>query len=418
VGLVLLWRREHSSGAALAIPAGIERFLQWLWRPRVRTAGRGGSRIVVVIRVPPLTVPRPRLLDVYVSSQYLRVAALAFAAFLGLYYIGTVIDLSDKVLKGQTSASILAQYLWYSTPQFIAYVIPTATLVGVLATIGGLTRSSELTVMRACGVSLYRAAVPLLALALVWSGVLFLLQEHVIAPAQRRADALNDIIHDRPARTLDVENRNWLAGANGRLFYYLAFDPRRTMLYDASIFDTVDAPYRLALHTHAERATYRPREQGWLAETGWVQRFEPKSGPVREAFGARRVDFGDPQTFYAAQVPADLMTFGELRSYIARLGASGFSVAEQRVNLEKKIAFPLVTLVMTLLGVPFGVTTGRRGALYGIGLALTLALGYWLLMTVFVAMGTADVLPARLAAWAANILFLAGAGYMVLTVRT
>ena len=52
------------------------------------------------------------------------------------------------------------------------------------------------------------------------------------------------------------------------------------------------------------------------------------------------------------------------------------------------------------------------------GLALVLAISYWLLMTIFVAMGAAAVLPASLAAWAANILFLAGALYLVLTVRT
>ena len=59
--------------------------------------------------------------------------------------------------------------------------------------------------------------------------------------------------------------------------------------------------------------------------------------------------------------------------------------------------------------VPFGVTTGRRGALYGIGLALVLALGYWLLMTVFIAMGSAAVLPAPRGAWGAPNIFSAGA---------
>jgi lipopolysaccharide export LptBFGC system permease protein LptF len=68
--------------------------------------------------------------------------------------------------------------------------------------------------------------------------------------------------------------------------------------------------------------------------------------------------------------------------------------------------------------VPFGITTGRRGALYGIGLALILGCAYWLVNTFFVAAGQADVLPAPLAAWAANLLFLALAGYATLTVKT
>ena len=78
----------------------------------------------------------------------------------------------------------------------------------------------------------------------------------------------------------------------------------------------------------------------------------------------------------------------------------------------------MVAVVMTILGVPFGASTGRRGSLYGIGLALIMGVGYWLLNTFFLAVGEAALMPAPLAAWAANILFLALAAYMTLRVRT
>jgi lipopolysaccharide export LptBFGC system permease protein LptF len=240
----------------------------------------------------------------------------------------------------------------------------------------------------------------------------------VIAQAQNKADVLSDIIHGRPARTVDIANRQWLVGKNGRLYYYLAFDPRRSALFDVSVFDTAASPYRLVAHTFATRATYKPAQDVWQGDNGWIQRFQPKAPVSRESFAAKTLALGKPIDFNTAQVGADAMTFGELRAYISRVGASGISVSEQKVNLQKKLAFPAVTLVMTLLGVPFGVTTGRRGALYGIGLALVLALAYWLLMTVFVAMGAAAVLPAALADWAANILFIAGAAYLTLTART
>jgi lipopolysaccharide export LptBFGC system permease protein LptF len=77
-----------------------------------------------------------------------------------------------------------------------------------------------------------------------------------------------------------------------------------------------------------------------------------------------------------------------------------------------------VTLVMTLLAVPFGVTTGKKGTLYGIGLAIALAFSYFFLTAFFLAVGSTAVLPAALAAWAPNILFTAGAVYLMLTVRT
>ena len=60
---------------------------------------------------------------------------------------------------------------------------------------------------------------------------------------------------------------------------------------------------------------------------------------------------------------------------------------EHEVGLHRKIAFPFVTLVMTLIAVPFAVTTGRRGAMYGIGVGIVLALVYWTMISIFAAFG-------------------------------
>jgi lipopolysaccharide export LptBFGC system permease protein LptF len=77
-----------------------------------------------------------------------------------------------------------------------------------------------------------------------------------------------------------------------------------------------------------------------------------------------------------------------------------------------------VALVMTLIAVPFAVTMGRRGAMYGIGLGVVLAITYWVAAQVFGAFGAGGLLGPVLAAWAPNILFSGGAVYLLLTVRT
>jgi lipopolysaccharide export LptBFGC system permease protein LptF len=73
---------------------------------------------------------------------------------------------------------------------------------------------------------------------------------------------------------------------------------------------------------------------------------------------------------------------------------------------------------MTLIAVPFATTTGRRGALYGIAVGIVLAVAYWIMTNAFGALGSAGALPPVLAAWAPNLIFGAGAIYMLLTVRT
>jgi lipopolysaccharide export LptBFGC system permease protein LptF len=112
------------------------------------------------------------------------------------------------------------------------------------------------------------------------------------------------------------------------------------------------------------------------------------------------------------------MALPDLREYIQRLRASGADPVPATVTLHRKIAFPLATIVVTLLAVPFAVTTGRRGALYGIGVGIVCAITYMVMMNVFFALGTGGVLPPALAAWAPNLLFAAGAAYLILTVRT
>ncbi len=126
-------------------------------------------------------MPKFRILDTYVGLLYLRVFALTFLGLLGIFYIATFIDLSDKLFKGSATGTQLVLFLWYSSPQFIYYLLPLSALVSTLVTVGLLTKSSELIVMRACGISLYRVALPVLVLGFVWSGALFGLEESILA---------------------------------------------------------------------------------------------------------------------------------------------------------------------------------------------------------------------------------------------
>ena len=112
------------------------------------------------------------------------------------------------------------------------------------------------------------------------------------------------------------------------------------------------------------------------------------------------------------------MTFSELKGYIAELQSSGYHVIPYKVALQQKLAFPFVAIIMTLLAVPFAVTTGRSGAIYGIGVGLVLAIIYRTALSLFGALGSGGWIDPTLAAWAPNILFGAAAAYLLLTVRT
>lgn len=430
LGILALRARMRNTGRewAVSLPAWMGRFARVrktaaVARPADRAdspvaPATGANRVVIVLRVPDVQLPRFRILDRYVARRYMSVAVLSFVGLLTLYYIGTLIDKSERLFKGEATMAMLAEYFYLSTPQFIAYVAPMATLVAVLATIGGLMRSGELVVMRACGVSLYRMAVPLVALSLIWCGALFLLDDRVLAHANRQAEALEDQIKGTPNHTTNpVANSNWLADRSGRIYHYSLFDVEHQSLYGLSIFDPMADYSRLESHTRIPKATY---EGGaWRAEDGWTQTFPEPLRTVRTAFSRETLALEPPEHFSGMHNnESDLMTYGDLRAHITEMTASGISPVGARVELAQRLAFPFVALIMTVIGVPFGVTTGRRGALYGVGLALVLGAGYWMVDTFFVAIGHAGLMPPVLAAWAANALFMVLAIYSMLTVRT
>ena len=388
--------------------------------PKPAVAASGNGKIILVIRVPDFSLPGPTILDRYVAQASARAILVAGGIFLGLFYIATFLDLSDKLFKGQTTGWMILTLLWFSTPQYLYYVIPLAVLIGTLVTIGTITKNSELVVMKACGISLYRVAAPLLMLAVVGSGVLFLLEERVLALANRRADAVNNLVRGRGPRSSDSLNRRWLVGHDSRIYHYVYFDRDLRALHSLSVYDLDHQQRTIAGVTFAAQATQMVRHEGdrvpWEARNGWTRQVVP---PARfEKFDTRGLTLESSRYFASEEPDAELMSYSELRDYVAALQASGFNVVPYVVSLHRKLAFPFVTLVMTLIAVPFAVTMGRSGALYGIGAGIVLAILYWILISVFGAIGSAGLVTPLLAAWAPNILFASAAVYLVLTVRT
>jgi LPS export ABC transporter permease LptG len=433
IGIFLVWSRSTVVDAPLRItmPMWISR---WRARAAAEPAPAGGTRPVdsrplaqgrpvLVIRIPRLNFPRPNLLDLYISRLYLRVLLMATAGMAGLFYISTFIDLSDKWFKGQTTLGMLLAYLGWETPQFMAWILAIAVLLSALVTIGLLTKTSELIVMRACGISLYRAALPLLVFGILAGGFLFALQERVLAVTNRRADYLKHVIRTGSPRTFDVLNRKWLMGTSGEIYRYEYYDPRRRELNALSVFEFDPDTHALVGRTFATRATFLPRAGDgdttpWVAENGWVRQFVTGDVTKFTQFPVARLPLA-PSNYFVTEAPEpDRMNFNDLKAYIATLMASGYNVLEYEVGLHRKIAYPFVAVIMTLIAVPFAVTTGRRGALYGVGVGIVLALVYWTMISVFAAIGAAGLVPPMLAAWAPNLIFGAAAAYLLLTVRT
>jgi lipopolysaccharide export LptBFGC system permease protein LptF len=265
--------------------------------------------------------------------------------------------------------------------------------------------------------------------AVVASVALFGLQETILADFNREADRLDRQIRGYPPAT-STATRTWIAGPNGDVYHFDFYDRSNRTFRRLWLYQFGSADWRLETLTFADTVSTvieaadaaESAPVTWLAKNGWQRRLSPnrveRSRDTYLPFAVQEVPLAPPDVFERDEPAVDQMTYRQLSQYVELLRSTGARADPFIVAQHRRLAFPLVTVVMTILAIPFAVTTGRHGAMYGIGIGIVLAMIYWTAVSISAAMGAGGLLPPVLAAWAPNTLFAAVAAYGVLTVRT
>ncbi len=367
----------------------------------------------------------PRILDEYVVREFLGTFFLVLAGFVMLMLIFTFFDLVGDILRNHIHMTTVGAYLVNLTPSMLYQISPLAVLIAVLVTFGVLNRNSELIAMKASGISLYRLVIPIFSISAILAVTLFVFDEYYLPQANRKAEAIRNIIKGLPPQTVLHPENNWIfgqprPGEPGRIFYYQFFDPDHDEFANLSIFEFDPSTFALSRRIFASRAVWDPAIGSWRFLNGWQR--DIGGANVTEYREFKQTSFAeiheDPSHFKKESLQSQEMNFGQLESYIGDLSQSGFDTKRLRVALWHKLAYPLIAIVMAVLAIPFALSMGRRGSLTGIAVAIAVALTYFVVDGLFGAMGNVNYLPAALAAWSPDVLFGLTGGYLLLRTPT
>jgi LPS export ABC transporter permease LptG/LPS export ABC transporter permease LptF len=367
----------------------------------------------------------PLILDDYVLREFLTTFALVLSSFVLLMLVFTFFELLGDIIRNRTPLVTVGEYLINLTPSMVYHITPLGVLVAVLVTFGVLTRTNEFTAMKATGISLYRVMVPILVMSALIAVALFLFDESYLPSANRRQEALRSVIKGRPAQTFLRPDRKWIFGRQepgkpGRIFYYQFFDPDQNRFANLSVFEFNPENFALSRRIFASNVHWEPGLQQWVFEHGWERRFDGEAVSSYSQFSVESYPeiSEQPQYFKKEALQSQEMTFGELQRYIRDLGQSGFETKPLNIQLNIKLAYPLITLVMAVLAIPFALSMGKRGSLTGIATAIGLAIAYWVVNLTFQQLGNVNFLPTLLAAWAPDVLFGLAGAYLLLRTPT
>jgi LPS export ABC transporter permease LptG len=427
LGIYLLLRANRDAGASRS-ESGLLARIAGLFRrekaaaPAAATSS-SGSPAATQHDMPSilhrLDITFPNILDRYVLREFLK---MLFMILVSTAVLITVIDytqIAGDVRENNIAFHTVFAHYRFMFFQIISWTLPISVLVATLVTFGIFSKNNEVTAFKSGGVSLYRVALPVVAVAIVFGGLSYLLSEFVLPYSNQRMDQIRDKIKGKKTVAAASQQKLWFAGKGRYIINFLSYDRNAKELGQVQVFELHPTQFRITRRVYAQRARWDG--QGWQFENGWMRSFADDGrtttftaikDPVRLFYAER------PEDFETEVKTPEQMTFAQLRRYIATVRKSGYAADYLTVRLYMKTSWPFLSVVMALIALPFAFRVGKRGALYGVGIGLGLGITYWIVFALSTKLGEVGNLPALLSAWAANILFAIAAVYMFLHVET
>ena len=359
----------------------------------------------------------PQVVDTYVLTSFFFYFALLLVSFVLMTHVYTFFELLSDIVKNHIPMFRVLTYLFFLTPELIYDSAPISVLVAVLVTFGVLSKHNEVIAFRACGISLYRLAIPILIASFFLSGALFAFDHYYVPDANRKQDAIRNEIKGHPVQTFLHPERKWIYGKGSRIYYYKYFDPVEKVMAGVHVYELDPATFRVTKHIWAERTHWERRIRAWIFENGWSRTFP--SGDQTKFEVATFSELDERPDWFLKEVLQDKqMNFQQLESYIKELQQSGFDTISLQVLFYRKFSVPLFALIMALISVPFAFLAGNRGATAGVAVSFGIAIAYWSTSLLSAELGDVNLLPAAIAAWSPDALFAMAGLYFFTRMRT
>jgi lipopolysaccharide export system permease protein len=347
-----------------------------------------------------------RLLDRYIARECLKLLCLCLVAFIGVYVIVDLFEKFSKFLETLVTPALIVRYYLLSIPNILLQVLPVAVLLSSLLTLGGLARNNEMLAMKMGHVSTLRIALPCIAIGLAASLTAWVMAEYLVPRTSERAlNIWRTQVRRLPAHRITRDSDIWYRAQGKRFVHISLIDPASGLIRGMSIFEL--APdFDLLQRVDARAAVWSG--DGWTLRHGY--RLELDQDPVRiESFEELGVPLKErPEDFARVARAPEEMSYTQLRVYIERLVRSGVSVTRYRVDLYAKVAIALASFVMALIGVSFGLRTGKAGVMVWVGACIPTGFLYWLILVLGFQLGRGGALPPLVAAWLPNMVFGVG----------
>jgi lipopolysaccharide export system permease protein len=346
-----------------------------------------------------------KVLDRYIFKEFLKIFTITILSFISLYLLVDIFEQIDDLLELHVPLLASVQIFIYKIPFIFYQVSPVAVLMATLLTMGILSRHSEITAVKAGGISIVRCIMPLLLCGLLISFLNIILNETITPVTNKKTDSIKRKWFDRSPMKVFNQDSVWFRDTNG--IYAIRYMDTEAKVVRGFTMYNLDISFNLKTKLYADELIWS--DDRWLITSGLLWKFSEKGGIKATKINNVPLQLlGGPEEIGRAEANPKEMSFSVLYRYISRLKKEGYEIRRYLVDLYSKISFPFVNLIMVLLGIPFAIISGRRGGM-ALGITVTVLIGfsYWIVFGINTSLGYSGVIPPLIAAWFTNVIFTA-----------
>ena len=352
-----------------------------------------------------------KIIDKYIFKSFVKLYFVILSAFVAIFLVVEFFEKFSKFLGHDPQAIDIMSYFLLRIPYIAILASPVALLLAALFLFHYLNKNNETIAIRTAGMSIIRMSMPIFLFALLISVLMILFGDKILAASEQKREYIKDVrIYEKEERKFKMRSNLQYKYEDNYLFYIGFFDGYRNKIKHIDITQFKD-------NKVVKKIT--AREGIWEKGDSVKSKLVFYNLELRTFSNGRQTSYKkyDKKSFsYINIQPIDLvksskdpqeeMDYFELKNYIERLKKIGENYQEELVELNVKISFPLMNLIVLLFAIPISNLTKRSSAR---GLEFVLAIGisflYISVLRLGQSLGYNGILSPFFAAWFANIIF-------------
>ncbi len=357
------------------------------------------------------------LLRWYTLKTFFSFYLASTGGFVGLFLLGDFFDRVDDFLSKGTPLSSLLLYYVYKIPFILFYMAPQSVLLATVLAISSLSKTNEIIAMKACGVSITRITLPIIGASLIIALLVLANSEFISPTTSQRMNHIYYVEVRKGTSFKGIETSNvWYKSQTGAIWNVAEYDPDELTLETISIYFTTNNNLGIATRVDAEKAVWV--DQQWVFMNGTIRTFGPD--------GLEKTEFFEKKSFIVPEIPSDFITYRRrpeemslryMYEEILEQQSEGKDVAGKWLDLNYRLSYPFIGVVLALIGIPLSLRSSRQGGLlFSVAVNLAIGVTFSFFYAMCVSMGRGGTFDPVFATWGPVVLFTAIGFYLLLSI--